>query len=405
MITFLEGLPRSGKSYSAMKDFVVPALKEGRKVFSNVAGLNHAQLADLAGIELSVCRGLLIQLDDSQMVTVYRHVESDSLVLLDEAQDFWPTGRQKLSPEMTTFITRHGHLGLDIVLMGQSVKDVHALWRRRIERKNYFLKLSALGKPNRYSVTFFNAVLRGEDVEFEQIQTMQYDYDAAYFGAYKSHADETKNKSTLTESRAVVWNTPLFKKWIPIFAVVLVFALGYLVWFAKYGISDMGKKSQVTAKQITDGPQPSLDQLRGAGGFQPVVNGVPVAPPPVAVPVSVPVAPVMPLDVMEQLNKMGRIRFTGFIRVGDKIKGFVEWRDPALNVIQHMTLTDVAGLGYAVMINQAGTYATFTKGATTLTALAWPLDKPVGRVTEAEQAKVAGHPRGVVVASASGPPN
>lgn len=401
MITFFEGMPRSGKSYSAMLDAIVPALKEGRKVFSNIAGLEHGKIAALAGITVPKCCELLVQLEDSQMQEVYQHVENDALVVLDEVQDFWPSGRQKLTPEMTEFITRHGHRGLDLIIMGQSVKDVNPLWRRRVERKHYFLKLSALGKPNRYSVTFFNAVLRGEEVVYEQIQSMQYDYDPAYFGTYKSHTDETKNKATLTESRAVVYNTKLFRKWIPIFGVLFLGSIGYLVWFVKGGFIDSVQKKPAPVAQgkITEGPQPALSDLRGAGGYAPVGAPVPQA---VPVPVPPPVPVVLPpSDAVEQLNKQGRVRFAGFVRIGDNFKGIVEWRDAGNNVLHQMTFLDLAGLGYSVMVNMQGTFATFTKGATVLTALAWPVDKIIGRASEAEQAKVAGTPRGYAVATAS----
>jgi zona occludens toxin len=404
MITFYEGMPRAGKSYSAMAEAIVPALKEGRKVFSNIAGLDHGKIAAAAGITIPKCCELLVQLADSQMQDVYKHVENDSLVVLDEAQDFWPTGRQKLSPEMTEFITRHGHRGLDIIIMGQAVKDVHALWRRRIERKHYFLKLTALGKPTKYAVTFFNAVLRGEEVVYEQIQTLEYEYDPLYFGTYKSHTDDTKNKSTLTESRAVVYNTKLFRKWLPIFGIFFICAIGYLVWFVKGGFTEsvLKKPPQTAQAKITEGPQPSPSQLRGAGGYAPV--GAPAASTtqPVPVPIAAPVPVVAPpSDAVEKLNLTGRMRFAGFMRVGDNIKGIIEWRDNANNLLHQMTFLDLAGLGYSVMVNMQGSFATLTKGATVLTALAWPVDKTAFKPSEAEQAKVAGTPRGYSVAIAS----
>lgn len=384
MITFFEGMPRSGKSYSAMKDAIVPALMDGRQVFSNIAGLEHGKIAVLAGISIPRCCELLVQLESSQMATVYQHVENDALIVLDEVQDFWPTGRQKLSPEMTEFITQHGHRGLDIIIMGQAVKDVHALWRRRIERKNYFLKLSALGKPNRYTVTFFNAVLRGEDVVYEQIQSVEYSYDPAYFGTYKSHTAETTNKATLVESRAVVWNTPLFKKWIPIFGIVFVFGLGYMVWFFKGGFADSVIKKPVSA----DGSQ----QLTPTRTFPPVAPKV-VPPPGPKEDVQKMASLVVqqePLDAIQELNQRGRVRFLGYVRIGDKIKGFVEWRDSANNLLQSFTLHDLGGFGYVVMVNTTGTVATLTKGPTMITALHWPIDRAIGRTSETDQAKIAG---------------
>ena len=50
MIIFHEGLPRSGKSYEAMVKHVLEALKQGRKVFAYVEGLNHEKIAEVIGL-------------------------------------------------------------------------------------------------------------------------------------------------------------------------------------------------------------------------------------------------------------------------------------------------------------------------------------------------------------------
>lgn len=396
MITFLEGLPRSGKSYSACKDSIVPALQKGRKVYAYIAGLNHEKLAELAGIDIAQCRDLLVQVEAAQVLTIYDVVSPNSLVVLDEVQNFWPAQRQPLEPKMTRFITEHGHDGLDIIFMGQMISKVHSHLRGLVERKIYYLKKTALGKPNEYTASFYSVVPKGKDVGFELIQTIDYKYDDAYFGAYKSHTDGTTNKDTFIDDRAIVWNSPLFRKWLPIAGVVTIGAIGYLAWFMQGGLTDsvIKKQPQVAAKGvIVEGPQPTAAQLRAPPGQVPTVNGNAVA-----VPVAPALPPVMssaPADIVEVLNKQGRIRFTGFVRIGDNIKGFVEWRDSAMNLLQTMTLLDLSGLGYVVMVNQTGTLATLTKGATQITAMAWPIDRAAGRVSETEQAKIAGHPKGM----------
>jgi hypothetical protein len=123
---------------------------------------------------------------------------------------------------------------------------------------------------------------------------------------------------------------------------------------------------------------------------------------PAAVPVSAPLPSMAaPEDLVEDLNQKGRIRFLGYMRLGDRIKGFFEWRDSANNRLQSLTLLDLSGLGYVVMVNQTGTIATLTKGSTTITATAWPIDRADGRVSETKQQEIAGNPPGMVMASAS----
>ena len=67
MIIFHEGMPRSGKSYAATQDHIVPALKQGRRMYVRIDGIDHAKLADLAGITEERCRELLTELTEEDV--------------------------------------------------------------------------------------------------------------------------------------------------------------------------------------------------------------------------------------------------------------------------------------------------------------------------------------------------
>ena len=47
MFIFHEGLPGSGKSFEAVVNQIIPALKKGRPVYAYINGLNHKKLAEL----------------------------------------------------------------------------------------------------------------------------------------------------------------------------------------------------------------------------------------------------------------------------------------------------------------------------------------------------------------------
>ncbi len=232
MITFHEGLPRSGKSYEATKEYIVPSLKKGRKVFARINGINHEKFAELAGISLELCKQLLIHIPESDVFKIYDVVENDSLVIIDELQNFFPSGRMKLTDEMTKFVTEHGHRGLDIITMGQSLSDCHNLWRRRTQRKIQFLKLDMLGKEDSYKWTAFQGANKPDgEIMFTKINSGSKKYDSAYFGAYLSHQPDTENKGNLTDSRLNVFNNSTFKFGVPAFFVVLGFAVYWLYGF------------------------------------------------------------------------------------------------------------------------------------------------------------------------------
>lgn len=96
MIIFHEGMPRSGKSYAAMKDHIIPALSKGRIVYSRLDGIEHKQIAELAGIEEDRCRELLLPLTEEQCLKLpEQQFAKDSLIVIDEAQNYWQAGRAK----------------------------------------------------------------------------------------------------------------------------------------------------------------------------------------------------------------------------------------------------------------------------------------------------------------------
>ncbi len=232
MITFHEGLPRSGKSYESLVYHIIPQLKTGRQVFAYVEGLNHEKIASLCGLTIDKCKELLHQITRDDVYQIYSVVENDSFVVIDELQNFWPSGRQRLDPEITQFVTEHGHRGLDILCMGQSLADCHNLWKRRVEVKMTFLKRSMIGKGDTYKWTAYQGEpnQRG-DVQYHKMNSGVKKYEPKYFGSYKSHTDGTSNTGNYENARISVFNNATFKYILPVFAGVLFYAVYFLYGF------------------------------------------------------------------------------------------------------------------------------------------------------------------------------
>lgn len=397
MIIFYEGLPRSGKSLNALKEFIVPMLAKGRKVFAYVNGLNHDHIAALAGIEPDKCRELLVQLTEAQMPTVYDHVENDSFVVLDELQNFWPASRQPLNPSMTKFITEHGHRGLDILCMGQDIKDIHNLWRRRVAQKVYFLKRDAAGKPDEFTQIIYKPVPKGKDVVFEELRSIKgQPYDQSYFGAYASHTAETSNKETLVDDRANVWNHPFIKKWLPIYGVVFIAALGYVVYSFKSDNLVGGKKKE------SDHPVPTV-QTAPPKPMNPPVPVTTVYHAPAPEPSDKPLTNVAyddkakspafvdpmlipddPPDHIDFLSKNSRIRLSGYIQMGNKVAGLIEWYNDSQGVVDRMTFDELQMMGWHVLVNQTASLAIIQKYHSRYIATAWPKIDQEGKVTQSQ---------------------
>jgi zona occludens toxin len=406
MITYLEGLPRSGKSLNCIKDYVVPALAKGRAVDAYVAGLNHEKIAELANITLEECQKLLVALEVEQLKEVWKYVRNDSLVVLDEAEEHWPASRKPSEEPLRHFVHQHGHRGLDIVLMGQTFNELHTTFKSRTAQKNVYLKREAAGKPNEFSVTIQKPVRKGDKIVWQEVQHIKgQPYDTNYFGAYKSHTDDTTNKETFIDERANVWNNPVLKKWLPVYGGVFIVAC-YLVYDAFAGDTltknaldqEAKNKAQSTPAQVVNpAPQPVQNPLPTAtpqpaqktatNSFTGGSNVQPKTP----LFIDENVIPDPPPDLIDHLSQKGRIRLTGFIRKGNQSEGWIEWRSDSFAVLERMSFSTLKTLGWNVLVNQEMDMAILQNYHKRYIATVWPLPDPQGKITENknEEIKVA----------------
>lgn len=227
MIIFHEGLPGSGKSYEAAINQIIPALMKGRLVYAYIEGLNHEKFAEVTGLPLEVINKLLHQLIKEQVRDVHNHVPNDSLVLLDELQDFFPAGKGTLDSGITEFVTQHRHRGIDIVCMGQDHRDCHMLWKRRIDTLITFVKRDAVGMPKSYTWTTHKL----QAGKFVKLRSGKGEYEEKYFGLYASHESGVSAIDSHKDDRTNIFKSSFFRTWLPLFFVVLGYAIYYLYGF------------------------------------------------------------------------------------------------------------------------------------------------------------------------------
>lgn len=258
MIIFHEGLPGSGKSYEALVKHIIPSLEKGRKVYARLNGFNYEKVSELTGKTVEELESLYTEITEEQVLTVYDIVENDSLLVLDELQNFFPSGRQKLSDEMTRFIAEHRHRGMDIICMGQALADVHTTWKRRTERKISFLKLSMVGMDSKYKWEMYQGSINGVkgDVVFKKIKSGVEKYDSKYFGSYLSHQLTTDNTDVYSDDRVNIFKTKQFMLYIPIFIGVIAFAIYFLTSFFNGETQIVNTK----AKEPSNGPAVKVEK-------------------------------------------------------------------------------------------------------------------------------------------------
>jgi zona occludens toxin len=361
MLIFHEGLPRSGKSYEAVVEHLLPALRKGRKVYARIDGLNFEKLAELSGITLERCQDLLSELTRDQVKAIDKQeFPIGSLILIDEAQNFWPRQRKPLSPEMIEFVSEHGHKGWDILLMGQSFKDVHTLWTNRTSQIVKFRKLEMVGKPKQYVWILLKAI---EANKFEQVSKGTKTYEEKYFGTYKSFEEGAEGNQLYDDKRANVFSHPVFRKWIPLFG--LLFCVGcYFIWNAFYGNGIIDKDK---LKKKTSGAAATSASIKPASAPAKPAEKAP--------------EPKQP-DFVRDLTEKYRFRVTAIIKSAKRQHAIFEWYDDALRVRERVTMLTLARMGYSVVLDDDMQYATVTKGKDVYIATQFPSEVD-GRVSDA----------------------
>ncbi len=213
------GRPGAGKSYEVVKNVILPALKDGRRVVSNIDGLNNEKFrayikdnTDLfdeqIGEVVTFSREILRQ---SHFYPVsqddpYSFVRPGDLVVVDEAQNFYAPF-MKLSEEEKIFFREHRHFcdatgrGCDLVLLSQRFQDIQQFVRGVVETVFFMRQLKFLGTKNVYTVTAYEVNQNGYPADRLSFKTHRYqDY---VFKLYSSTAVEGGYQATVDNRQAV----------------------------------------------------------------------------------------------------------------------------------------------------------------------------------------------------------
>lgn len=392
MIIFLEGLPGHGKSLAAIKDYLVPAVQKGRKVFAYVEGLDYQKLSEVAGVTLEKVEQLLVHIEREQVPTIYDHVENDSLVIIDELQNFWPKGRHKLDAKITQFVAEHRHRGLDIVCMGQVRRDCHDLWLGRVDTLVQFVKRDSIGQANSYNWKVLKPVGAGK---FKEATNGKADYDKKYFGCYASHTSDTTNTDTFNDARANIKNGKVYK-----FAMRFIWVIVAAIIYILYLFFGGGLEKSLSAKKPEKPASVETRTVHTEPAPAPKASQTPPAQPET---LKVPEVP----DFVADLSKLYRVRLTGVVQGQKRVIGLVEWRDPSNRVVDRLTLEQLNGLGWYVMLSPSGDMVQISKPGKVLIATQWPTvddrETMPAKVPDATQDTIRGGPSAHVLTVAQAP--
>lgn len=375
MLVFNEGVPRAGKSYDAVKNHILPTLKKGRRVFARLNGLHHERIAEYLNMPVDEVHQLLTLVETKDVATTFvcsRHPETgqwcipdefkDALVVIDEVHEFYVAQRNQLPEEVENFFALIGQNGGDVLIMTQWINRVHQAVRARIERKNVFQKLTAVGLKSRYRVTYYHTTSPGK---FEVVGGKTLKYDPAIYPLYHGYAVGAENAEVYEEGGTNIWKQLAPK--IAIAAAGLIFG----IWaFGGYFIRMMHSDEPEAPVEAPAGTKAA----QGQGAHKPISTGaVPAAA--VAVPAADPLAGMtVEQRYVAAMTQANRIRLAFTAQFGDRSVGMVEWVDGSGNTVDQLTFDALIAMGYRLRVAVYG--VRLTAGSFETVATAWPREAP-----------------------------
>ncbi len=376
MLVFNEGVPRAGKSYDAVKNHILPTLKKRRRVFARLNGLDHVKIAAYLGMPESEVRELLQLVDTKEVKSFFACVQDetgkwcipdqfkDALVVIDEVHEFYVSERQPLPGAIENFWALLGQNGGDAVIMTQWINRVHQAIRARIERKNVFQKLTAIGFKNKYRVTYWHTTSPGK---YERIGGKTEKYDPAIYPLYHGYAPGSENTEVYEEGGTNVW-LAMAPRAAMFIAAGLVGAYFFLSFFFDFGRSK--------EKPVEASPASEAVQVFDEDGNFLRTEGVTAAVAQVKGEKEDPYKDLTPEQrFVAELQDQGRVRLGGRAEIGGRTRGWVEWVSSSGETVESLEVASIEALGFAATWTVYG--VRLAAGDHVIIATPWPREMPV----------------------------
>lgn len=266
-ITAFTGPPGAGKSHALVKDVIIPAVLSGRRVLSNIDGLD-------ADAVLGYCLERVTDATKLGSVHVFHGddalkpgffpdettpdsdtvVKGGDLLVFDEwALTFPRRGKSPPGCNVEAFLRWHRHLtradgqATDVAIATQVPADVNINYRPLIARSYKFRKLTALGAEGTYSWLLFEGHLQPKGGHYRN-GTGRYDPEVFPLYASSSAAKDGTHVELRTNKKDSIWSG--WQPWAVVLgSPVLFIGGGYALWSIYSGFMDpAAAKSPETAQ-------------------------------------------------------------------------------------------------------------------------------------------------------------
>lgn len=238
------GVPGSGKSFEVVRSVIIPAVAQGRRVVSNVYGLDPEKIYEFVRKNHKPENmGEVIHVSNDEVQDEYffpyknavtdgknTFCQAGDLICVDEAWRIW--GSDAAVPKNhRSFIAEHRHFAhpetgvtCDLVVINQSIANLPRFIRDRTETTYRMTKLKSLGLSSMYRVEIFGGA---KITKNERVSVKNYRYDKRIFPLYQSY-DGNGAEQVVDKRQSIFSNLTLL---IVIAVLIVTVSLGgWYLW-------------------------------------------------------------------------------------------------------------------------------------------------------------------------------
>ena len=264
------GLMGSGKSFECVSAVIIPAIKGGRRIVTNIEGIDNDAIRAYCHEKFEIpedqighvvqCSNDVVMRPDflpyGQDVDTFCH--PGDIICIDEAWRFWGTDC-KLLTEHKIFFREHRHfvhretkVCCDLVLMVQDINDLHRVLKVVVELSFRTKKIKSLGFDNVYLVEMWEGY---KQTAKGRVSADNKKYDKEIFPLYSSYVGG-KGKEVQVDKRQNILRSK--KVWACVVGVVLLGIVGTYSLFNFFNAPKHGKKDSKATQT-----SPQSDNLQG----------------------------------------------------------------------------------------------------------------------------------------------
>lgn len=180
------GVAGTGKTLYAIQKYLIPELKKGGIVYTNIDGIDIHRLAVIYDIDIIQAEQNYRPINDPKYF--YKEAVINSLIIIDEAQNIFNNRdwKEQANNDCIKYIMEHRHYGHQVIFLTPAIDSVDAGIRRVVQFTYKHKSLSAIGMAKSVRCAVFDQC----DLSRSPLATFSWKHDTNIYACYKSYFSE-----------------------------------------------------------------------------------------------------------------------------------------------------------------------------------------------------------------------